>query len=118
VVQDGAGFRRCIPTFEPQRIIQLETIKAHIEAGVLLLCTFGAGIATMESGSGLRAGDLQIDEDMAAALLAQQVGADLLMLLGNVPTERVYVDWPMWAAPPLGASTDDALRGISFGPGL
>ena len=118
VAQDGAGYRRCIPTFEPQRIIQLETIKAQIEAGVLLICTFGAGIAAMESGFGLRAGDLQIDEDMAAALLAEQVGADLLMLLGNVAAERMYVEWPRWAAPPLGASTDDALRGISFGPGL
>jgi carbamate kinase len=118
VVQDGTGFRRCIPTPEPQRIIQLETISTLIEAGVLVICPFGEGIAITEAEFGLRKGEVQIDEDLAAALLAEQVGADLLMLLGNVDIERAEVDWPRGTAPPLGASTDDALRRISFGPGL
>jgi len=118
VVQDGTGFRRCIPTPEPQRIIRLETISTLIEAGVLVICTFGEGIAIMEAEFGPRKGDVQIDEDLAAALLAEQVGADLLMLLGSVDVERLEVDWPRGAAPPLGASTDDALRRISFAPGL
>ena len=118
VVQDGTGFRRCIPTPGPQRITHLETICSLIEAGVLVICTFGEGIAITESEFGLRKGEVQIDEDLAAALLAEQVGADLLMLLGNVDVERVEVDWPMGVAPPLGASTDDVLRRISFAPGL
>lgn len=117
VVQDGAGFRRCISTREPQRIAQLETINSQIEAGVLLICAFGVGIA-IEAKFGLTRGDVQIDEDLAAALLAEQVRADLLMLLGNVDVERVEVDWRRGAAPPLGASTDDDLRRISFAPGL
>lgn len=118
VIHDGTGFRRCIPTPRPQRIHQLETIKTQIEAGALLICTFGAGIAITESKLWLREGEVQIDEDLAAALLAEQIGADLLMLLGNVDVERVQVDWPRGAAPPLGASTDHALSRLSFGPGL
>jgi carbamate kinase len=118
VVEEGTGFRRCIPTPEPQRITQIETINTLIESGVLVICPFGEGIAITEAEFGLRKGEVKIDADLAAALLAEQVGADLLMLLGNVDVERVEVDWPRGAAPPLGASTDDALRRISFGPGL
>ncbi|MFI5284640.1 MAG: response regulator, partial [Candidatus Dormibacterales bacterium] len=118
VVHDGTGFRRCIPTPEPQQITELETINALIKSGAVVICSFGDGIATMESKFGLGEGDVQIDEDMAAALLAEQVGADVLMLLGNVDVERAEVVRPTGAAPPMGASTDDALRRISFEPGL
>jgi carbamate kinase len=122
VVQDGTGFRRCIPTPEPQRIIQLEAIEALIGAGVLLICPFGAGIGAgipiTECESVPWRGAVPIDEDMAAALLAEQVGADLLMLLGNVDVGRAAVHWTRGAVPPLGASTHEALKRISLGPGL
>lgn len=117
VVQDGTGFRRCIPTPEPQRIIQLKTINTLIEAGVLVVCPFGEGIAITEAEFGLTKGEIKIDADMAAALLAEQVGAELLMLLGDVDVEREEVDWRRGESTPLGASTVAALARISFASG-
>lgn len=119
VVQDWKGLRRCIPFPEPQTIIQLETIEAEIGAGVLLICSFGAAITvTVSTGYGLRMGEVQIDEDMAAALLAERVGADLLMLLGDSEVERADVEWLRGPALPLGASTNDVLKRISAGTAL
>ena len=118
VVQDGTGFRRCIPTPGPQTIVHLKTIKILIEEGAQVMCLFREGIEVTEAEFGLQTSGVKIDADLAAALLAEQVGADLLMLLGHVDVERVEVDWPKGVVPPLGASTDDALRRISFAPGL
>ncbi len=118
VAQDGDGFRRCVPSPEPQRIVQLKTINTLIEAGVLVICVCGEGIAITKAELGPREGEvIIIDSDLAAALLAEQVGADLLMLLTDV--ERVEVDWRTGEALPLrGATTVEALRRISFAPGL
>lgn len=118
VVPDATGFTRCVPTLEPQKIIPLETIKSQINAGALLICAFGVGAAIAESEIGPWKGVVQIDEDLAAALLAEQIGADVLMLLGNVDVGRVEVAWPRGPVPPLGASTEDVLKRLSLGPGL
>ncbi|HEY4887958.1 MAG TPA: carbamate kinase [Candidatus Dormibacteraeota bacterium] len=117
VAQDGNGFRQSVCSPEPQRIVQLKTINTLIEAGVLVICVCGEGIAITEAALGLREVKVTIDTDLAAALVAEQVGADLLMLLSEV--ERVEVDWRTGEALPLGGvTTVDALRRISFAPGL
>jgi carbamate kinase len=117
VVQDGKGFRRCVPSPEPARVVGLNSINALIEAGVLVICACGQGTAAMEAEFELRKSEAIIETDLAAALLAEQVGADLLMLLTDA--ESVEVDWRTGAALPLGgATTAAALRRISFAPGL
>ena len=115
VAQDGNGFRQSVCSPEPQRIVQLKTINTLIEAGVLVICVCGEGIAITEAELGQR--EVEVTIDLAAALVAEQVGADLLMLLSEV--ERVEVDWRTGEALPLGGvTTADALRRISFAPGL
>jgi carbamate kinase len=117
VAQDGNGFRQSVCSPEPQRIVQLKTINTLIEAGMLVICVCGEGIAITEAELGLREVKVTIDTDLAAALVAEQVGADLLMLLSEV--ERAEVDWRTGEAIPLGGvTTVDALRRISFAPGL
>ena len=119
VVQDWKGPHRCVPFPEPQRIIQIEAIEAQIGAGAVLICPFGAAITTTEStGYGPRLGEVQIDDDMAAALLAERIGADLLMLLGDSEVERADVEWPVGPAVPLGASSNEVLKRIALGTAL
>ncbi|HET7466154.1 MAG TPA: response regulator [Candidatus Dormibacteraeota bacterium] len=114
VVADYKGLRRCIPMPEPQRVIQLEAIEELIAAGFSLLCPFRAGLTTTEStGFGPRPGEVQIDEDMAAAVLAERLGADLLVLLGKAEVERADVGWARGPVPPFGASSNDVLKKIS-----
>ena len=117
VAQDGTSFRQCVPSPGPHRIVQLNSINTLIEAGVLVICACGQGIAIGEAELGPKEGEVIVDTDLAAALLGEGVGADLLMLL--TAAERVEVDWRTGQRLPLlGATTVEALRRISYTPGL
>jgi carbamate kinase len=85
IAPDGSGFRRVVPSPEPLRILELATIRVLIEADVLVVCTGGGGIPVSISGNFLSGVEAVIDKDLAAARLAQDVGADLLVLLTDVP---------------------------------
>ncbi len=105
------------PCRGPAGIVQLNTINSLIHAGVLVICACGRGTAAIEAEFELRKNEVIIETDLAAALLAEQLRADLLMLLTD--DERLEVDWRTGEALPLGgATTVAALRRISFAPGL
>jgi carbamate kinase len=116
VVQEGTAFRQCVPSPGPQRIAQLEAIDALIDAGVIVICVCDH-IALDAAELGPTESEAIVDTDLAAALLAERVRADLLMFLTGV--ERVEVDWRTGEALPLrGTTTVEALRRISYRPGL
>jgi carbamate kinase len=117
VVEDGNWFHRCVPTPEPAGIVQLNTINSLIHAGVVVICACGRGTAAMEAEFERSKNEVIIETDLAAALLAEQLRADLMMLLTD--EERLEVDWRTGEALPLGgATTVAALRRISFAAGL
>jgi carbamate kinase len=82
---DGTGFRRVVASPEPLQILELGTIRLLIEAGVLVVCTGGGGIPVAISNGVLRGVEAVIDKDLAAARLAQDINADVLVLLTDVP---------------------------------
>jgi carbamate kinase len=85
IAPDGKGFRRVVASPEPLQILELATIRVLIDAGVLVVCTGGGGIPVSISGNVLRGVEAVIDKDLAAARLAEDIGADLLVLLTDVP---------------------------------
>jgi carbamate kinase len=85
IAPDGAGFRRVVPSPEPIRILELPTIRLLVDAGVLVVCTGGGGIPVAVIGGVLRGVEAVIDKDLAAARLAEDIEADLLVLLTDVP---------------------------------
>lgn len=116
VAQEGTAFRQCVPSPGPQRIAQVAAIDALIDAGVIVICVCGR-IALDAAELGPMESEAIVDADLAAALLAERIRADLLMLLTDV--ERVEVDWRTGEALPLrGTTTVEALRRISYRPGL
>ncbi|MBL8837258.1 MAG: carbamate kinase [Alphaproteobacteria bacterium] len=116
VAADGAHFRRVVASPEPRRIIELRTIRLLVDHGVVVVCAGGGGIpvATDEAGAA-RGVEAVIDKDLAAALLARDVGADVLLLLTDVPA--VYDDWPEPAMRPLRDATPRGLRARRFAEG-
>ena len=61
---------------EPQRIVELQTIKTLVNAGVLVVCVGGGGIPVrLDSHQALHGVEAVIDKDRAAALLARELGA-------------------------------------------
>jgi carbamate kinase len=80
-----------VPSPLPQRIIELETIKTLIAAGITVIAAGGGGIPVLEGEDGLKPLEAVIDKDYAAALLAKEINADLLVI--STAVEKVYTDY-------------------------
>jgi len=93
VMEDaGRGWRRVVPSPQPLRIVEEETIVALLESGAVVIGVGGGGIPVICLPNGdLRGVDAVIDKDRAASLLARDVKADLFLISTGV--ERVALDW-------------------------
>lgn len=115
--QDGAAWRRVVPSPEPQQIIEIEPISWLLERGSVVVCAGGGGIPTMRSPSG---GDLSgveavIDKDLASELLSEDIGAELFVMATDV--DGVYLDWGTPTQRKLGHVTPEDLTGQAFAAG-
>ncbi len=92
--QDGAAWRRVVPSPKPQRILEIEPITWLLERGAVVICAGGGGIPTMYPSSGpgaLSGAEAVIDKDLASELLAEDVAADLFVMTTDV--DGVYAGW-------------------------
>ncbi len=78
------GYRRILASPKPQRIIELETIRTLIDAGQIVIAAGGGGIPVMEQGIELHGASAIIEKDLASGLLAEELGADTLLILTSV----------------------------------
>ncbi len=115
IARDGDGFRRVVASPEPLEIVEIVTIRLLVAADVLVVCAGGGGSPVVYAGSGLRGVEAVIDKDLAAALLAEALSADVLLLLTDVPA--VERDFGTAAATPIASATPAALRAATFAPG-
>ena len=93
-VKPGAprGWRRVVPSPEPQGIVEADIITTLLKAGVLVVASGGGGIPVRrDNGSGLVGVNAVIDKDKAGYTLARAVGADGLLILTDV--EKVALDY-------------------------
>ena len=86
---DGA-YRRIVAAPKPQRIVELETIRALLNADQVVIAAGGGGIPVLEQGINLHGASAIIEKDLAAGLLAEELNADTLMILTSV--EKVSLD--------------------------
>ena len=116
LVADGPGFRRAVASPAPRRIREINSIKLLVESGIIVICAGGGGIPVVVTpAGGLRGVEAVIDKDFSAALLAEEIGADALLLLTDVPA--VWSRWPKSEGEPIGQISPEALRRLSFAPG-
>jgi carbamate kinase len=92
VIEDsGRGWRRVVPSPVPLRIVEENIIKAFVSQGIVLIAVGGGGIPVVEEGRKLKGIEAVIDKDIASALLAIRVNADLLLIITGV--EKVALDF-------------------------
>lgn len=100
IAPDGQKWRRVVASPAPQAIMEADVISLLVKQGVTVICTGGGGIPVVERDDGSLQGiEAVIDKDAASALLAEQLGADMLLLLTDV--DAVYADFGTSNARPL-----------------
>lgn len=116
IAPDGDRWRRVVPSPEPRRIVELPAIRLLVEHGLLVTCAGGGGIPVVMGHDGYLHGvEAVIDKDLAAALLATELGADALVLLTDV--DGVYDGWGTPDARRIDRATPEQLRAGRFPAG-
>ncbi|KRE33643.1 carbamate kinase [Mycobacterium sp. Soil538] len=116
IAADGDMFRRVVASPKPRRIFEIGPIRTLVEHGTVVICAGGGGIPTMYDSDGTLHGvEAVIDKDLASALLAEQLGADLLVIATDV--DGVYTGWGTPEQTRLGRVTPDELERMDFAAG-
>lgn len=91
--RDGRGkFRRVVGSPAPIAIHELAIIRQMVSEGTIVIACGGGGIPVyLHPELGLEGVDAVIDKDLAAAVLARELGAELFVILTDV--DGVYTDW-------------------------
>ncbi|MDQ3674070.1 MAG: carbamate kinase, partial [Gemmatimonadota bacterium] len=91
--KDAKGrFRRVVGSPRPLAIHELSTIRSLVEKDTVVIACGGGGIPVYRDPRlGLEGVDAVIDKDLAAAVLARELGAELLLILTDV--DAVYTGW-------------------------
>jgi carbamate kinase len=116
----GRGFRRVVASPQPLEIVDCGVIDALLSLGVVVIGAGGGGVPVVRGESGmLRGVDAVIDKDLSAALLAELLSADLLVILTGI--DAAYRDFGTSQATPLPRLTPTEARALAaqghFAPG-
>ncbi|AML60101.1 carbamate kinase [Serratia rubidaea] len=87
----GRGYRRVVASPRPVAIVEKETVKALLDAGQVVITVGGGGIPVIAHGNHLQGASAVIDKDWASARLAEQIDADMLIILTAV--EKVAINF-------------------------
>jgi carbamate kinase len=113
---DGRFWRRVVPSPVPRRIVEIGLIRQLVEAGVVVVCAGGGGVPVIRNDEGQLEGvEAVVDKDATAALLAEALDADVLLLLTDVATIELGYGTPN--ARPITTTTPQFLRAQAFPAG-
>ena len=83
-VQTPNGFRRVVASPKPLQILEINTIKSLLSNKALVICSGGGGTPISIDNNTISRKDAVIDKDLASSLLANEINADVLIILTNV----------------------------------
>ena len=82
----GRGYRRVVASPQPQKIVELETVKNLVDNGTIVITVGGGGIPVIEKEDGsLHGVAAVIDKDKSSAKLAKDLDAEMLV----IPTKYI-----------------------------
>ncbi len=106
VEDSGRGWRKVVPSPLPIQVVEEEVIHRLLKAGSVVIAAGGGGIPVYLTNEGQLEGiEAVIDKDRTASLLARSIGAELFIILTQVP--QVYLHY--------GTPQQKALQELSVG---
>lgn len=109
---EGKGYQRIIAAPRPMEIYELDAIKALMDANQVVIAAGGGGIPVLQQGTRLKGASAVIEKDITSACLAEQLDADILLLLTGV--EKVALNYGTDNETPIDAMTvEEATEYIS-----
>ena len=92
VVNDaGRGYRRVVPSPLPKKILEMDVIRDLVNKKIIVIAAGGGGIPVYFDNGNLKGIEAVIDKDYASQLLANDINADLLLILTG--TDYIYLDY-------------------------
>jgi carbamate kinase len=92
VEDSGRGYRKVVASPKPKEVVEAELIRDILATGRSVIAVGGGGIPVVRDSKGALTGvEAVIDKDLSSALLAAQLGADMLMILTGV--EQVAINF-------------------------
>jgi len=86
------SYRIVVPSPDPKSIVERDVIKKLLDQGMLVIAIGGGGMPVIEKKEGdLDGVEAVVDKDLASECLAEEIDADLLVLLTNV--EKVFLNY-------------------------
>ncbi|MBI2956568.1 MAG: carbamate kinase [Acidobacteria bacterium] len=108
VEEVGRGYRRVVASPQPQAIVEFDAIQAALARDVAVIAAGGGGVPVVRTQNRLQGAEAVIDKDRASALLATQLGAELLLISTRV--DEVYLNYATDRQQPLPRLTLEAAR--------
>jgi carbamate kinase len=91
----GRGFRRVVPSPLPKGIVEIQEIDHLVRSGYVVIACGGGGIPVYQDTAGdLEGVEAVIDKDLASAMLARELDADLLLISTGVPQVAIAFGRP------------------------
>ena len=92
MVEDaGRGYRQVVPSPKPIDVIEKNTVKALVDNGTVVITVGGGGIPVVRKDGKLYGTPAVIDKDFASECMAEQLDADMLIILTAV--EKVAINF-------------------------
>ena len=103
VVKEGTGYRRIVAAPKPVDIVEIDAIRALIDADQIVVACGGGGIPVLSQDHNLKGAGAVIEKDLAAGKLAELLDADMLVILTGV--DNVCLNYGQENEKPLSSMT-------------
>jgi carbamate kinase len=114
--RDGSTWRRVVGSPRPQKVVETSLIRLLLDSGAVVICAGGGGVPVVRNGRGKLEGvEAVVDKDLTAALLAEALGADALLVLTDV--RCVQLDFGKPNPKRIERATPESLRKLRFPSG-
>lgn len=115
VTATDVGWRRVVASPAPTRLVAPAPLLTLVDAGSLVICGGGGGIPVVRTPDGFVGVEAVVDKDATSALVAEAIGADVLVIATGA--DAVYDAWGSARARALPHETVASLAGRSFAAG-